>query len=599
MWPLIPEQGIESAEGEVRPRRVENRISILENSVEEENGGPLIDGGDGSATPRVSAGDVAPNRVVDVDGDELSKEERGGGAAQWEKDEYTVMSGLRARLLMEAVERALHSKTPWSDLSVVAMAFARAGDQETAQYWFARAARLAQDPDDVGKASKAMREVVKSLVQAKYLKEASELINRIPDQGEKARAQSEMVRAFAGKGDFEEAREIVSTLADDAAKGVALRYIAEYEAKRLGFEEARRTIQSILKGDLRDDASSRVALILAGKGEGESAMVLVNQIGDERIRDLALTRIASLQSAGSGFSAESLMTLISDPFFRDSALRNLVSNELDRRNLGSAETVANRIKNANQRAKAYESLVMLQIRYGDVRGAFERAQRIRLEEPRFRALQAVAISYIKEAGVAAARNIANLIGDPEMRDKTYGKIAFRASQVGQSRQAEETAAYIRDSGERAMVLANIALTQAKYGDDQFARRLAGTVSKEIEVTQSVRESERATGLLAEVHAETGDSNAAFEVASSIDNSGVRDMTYQKIAVRFARSKELHLAEQSANLIERDLTRERALDSVAQVLAGGVSAADALDVASRLEGRRQQVRFLVSVAGRKS
>ena len=89
------------------------------------------------------------------------------------------------------------------------------------------------------------------------------------------------------------------------------------------------------------------------------------------------------------------------------------------------------------------------------------------------------------------------------------------------------------------------------------------------------------------------------MAASIENSGLRDSTHQKMALRFDRSNETELAEQSAHLIKRDLTRERALDSVTTTLASGVSPADAMDVLEDLESRRKQVRFLVAVVGRKS
>ncbi len=114
-----------------------------------------------------------------------------------------------------------------------------------------------------------------------------------------------------------------------------------------------------------------------------------------------------------------------------------------------------------------------------------------------------------------------------------------------------------------------------------------------------RDLAKTVDLFAEVYAQIRDANSAFQVAASIENSGLRDSTHQKMALRFARSNETELAEQSAHLIKRDLTRERALDSVTTTLASGVSPADAMDVLEDLESRRQQVRFLVAVAGRKS
>ena len=77
------------------------------------------------------------------------------------------------------------------------------------------------------------------------------------------------------------------------------------------------------------------------------------------------------------------------------------------------------------------------------------------------------------------------------------------------------------------------------------------------------------------------------------------MNYRKLALSFAKSDAPALAEESALKIERESSRETALDSVAVTLAGRVAATDAMSYVSRLEGFRQQVRFLLGVAGRKS
>ncbi|MGB0144999.1 MAG: hypothetical protein ACPGAP_09525, partial [Akkermansiaceae bacterium] len=94
-------------------------------------------------------------------------------------------------------------------------------------------------------------------------------------------------------------------------------------------------------------------------------------------------------------------------------------------------------------------------------------------------------------------------------------------------------------------------------------------------------------------------HAAISTASLISNVSLRDVTYQRLALSFARLSEPSLATQSAQLIERETTRERALASVATTLASRVPLTQAVRVASSLNGYRQQVRFLLGVAGRKS
>ncbi|MDE0859913.1 MAG: hypothetical protein OSA93_07115 [Akkermansiaceae bacterium] len=60
----------------------------------------------------------------------------------------------------------------------------------------------------------------------------------------------------------------------------------------------------------------------------------------------------------------------------------------------------------------------------------------------------------------ADRNIANLIGDSELREATFRKIASRASVTGESRLAVQTIHYIRGPSERAMTLDSVATTLA-------------------------------------------------------------------------------------------------------------------------------------------
>jgi len=124
-------------------------------------------------------------------------------------------------------------------------------------------------------------------------------------------------------------------------------------------------------------------------------------------------------------------------------------------------------------------------------------------------------------------------------------------------------------------------------------------NRELGQIESPRVQAVAQGIVAEAFAETGDPGSAFEAASEISNSGLRDMTYRKLALSFAKSNDPASAEESALKIERESSRETALDSVAQTLAGRVAATDAMAYVSRLRGYRQQVRFLLGVAGRKS
>ena len=591
-----PNDGVSSGEGSGRTRVIGKRDA----GEEEADLAELVadQANQNSSTPRVDVSDQAKlaKRLVDSPKSLISDDVE---ASTVTNESVGKMTGIRRRLLLEAAEKALFSKTPWSDLSVVALAFKRAGDEEAARYWFVRAARLAQDPDNQVDASMAMREVVKYLVSANYFNSAQKLIERIPVESQRGRAKAELVKAFSRIKRFDEALKLATSLKDSKARGLAYGSIAEAEARFRELPEVMETLSMISETSDRYNYFSRVASILASRGDSDGAMSLINRIENTRLRDVALARLASVQSKGSAFSFDSLVSMIKDPFLKDQAVISMISNEADRRRIKLASSSVDRIQSPAEKEKAYEALVSLQIRHGDLMGALDRAQSIGAEKVRNRALQAVALAEVRKGGIDAARKVANLINDLELRETAYRKLAQQAAVSGQSAGAVDTVSYIDDPSERALAFAALALTRARYGDDGGARELVQDASRELNHVSSVRDQAQAAGMVAEVFAQTGDSASAFDAAASISNAGLRDRTYQRLAVSFANSQEPELAEQSAYLIERETTRERALDSVALTLAKRVPFTDALDYAGHLGGSRQKVRFLVGVAGRKS
>ena len=515
--------------------------------LEEETPGE-IEVVDGGGSPRVTPKDslkkpshVSPDSPAGASTEAVI-------AKRLAKDLANQSSGLKMRLLMEAAGRALHSKTPWSDLAQVALTYKRIGDPESARYWFERASRLALDPDDSMTGSQAMREVVKSMVSAGYYDLAQELIGRIPLESEKSRAKAELISAFARSKKFDEARLLTGTLSDAKAKGLALRSIAESEARYLDLEDALITLGMISIADDRDLAMGRVAAIRAGMGDSAGALKLLNRIQSVREKDAAVAKVADIQAKGGKVSIEAMVGLIHDPTFRDETLRMLILKEAGRRDIDVSPASANRIETRGERAKAYESLVMLQLRQGDVDGALSRARGIRVEESRFRALQAVAVAMVKEAGAKSARKVVNLIGDSSLREATFRKIAQRAALLGQSGGAIDTIRFMVDPAERAVAYASVALTSARYGGDHRARLILTDAHRELSKIESPREQAVAQGIVAEVFAETGDPGSALSAASEISNSGLRDMTYRKLALSFAKSDDPASAEESASKI---------------------------------------------------
>lgn len=501
-----------------------------------------------TATPRVSPSDTvkAPSHVsADAPKSEASEEVIAERVAAGEENHE---SGLRTRLLVAASERALRSENPWTELSMVALAFKNLGNDEAARYWFERASRLAMDPDDSAKGSRAVREVVSNMLAGGYFDLAIALVDGIPLDSEKSQAKAELAVTLAGHKKFAEAYRLVDALVNSPAKTSALQGLAEAEARFRSLDSALLTLSNITDLGDRNLGLGRIAAIRNGLGDRNGALQTAHRITDPDLRNAAI-----------------------------------------------AQTVDERSKNATV---SKESQAMGQLREGNLDEALRRALEIPIDDRRFRTLQSIAVAMVRNEGVKMARKVVNLITDPTLREATFGKVAQQAALAGNPAGAAETVQYMGDPTGRAMAYAGIALTSARYGANHRAIHLVHDASRELTKVESPEIKAAARGILAEVFAETGDSGSALRAAASIPNEGLRDATYQKLALSFAKSDAPILAEESAQKIEGEDSRERALDSVAVTLAGRVPVADAMRYLSHIDGSRQQVRFLLGVAGRK-
>ena len=104
-------------------------------------------------------------------------------------------------------------------------------------------------------------------------------------------------------------------------------------------------------------------------------------------------------------------------------------------------------------------------------------------------------------------------------------------------------------------------------------------------------------MLATAYAEAQDSDAALSMAASIGDAGLRDRAYQQLTRNFASIPDVALAEQSAQAIDRETTRERALADMARRVAGKTRPNEAIGRLKEFDTRSQQVRFLLAVADR--
>jgi len=456
--------------------------------------------------------------------------------------------GLRIRLLMAASERALRSENPWSELSMVALAFKKIGDEGAARYWFGRASNLAMDPDDSAKASRATREVVQNMLAGGLFNLATDLVGRIPLDSEKFRAKAGLVATLAKRQKFAEASRLADTISDPESKTLALQSLAEAQARHLDLDLALQTLGTIPGAGDRNLTLGRLAAIRTGLGDHDGALQAIHRITDPTLRNAAAARA-------------------------DSSL-------------------------VNEGTVSKEAMVMRDLREGDLDEALRRAREIRLDGQRFRALQAVAVAMVRNEGVKVARKVVNLITDPALKEATYGKVAQQAALAGNTEGAAETIRFIGNPDERAMAYAGVALTSARYGADSRAIHLVRDASRELTRVGSPRQQAATRGILAQVFAETGDAGSALRTAADLPDGGLRDSTYRKLALSFAKSDDPGLAQESARKIGSEESREQALDSVALTFAGRVAATDAMRYLRHIDGSRQQVRFLLRVASRK-
>lgn len=566
---------------------------------------------DGEVAGAVAVGHVSSHPGEEGMGSELaaSKSERESEATKKAMEEAMAkaaakkksdsnLARLRRRLLEQAGHLALHGEDPAKNLVLVAQTFYRGGDHASAYKWFEKATRMATDPDNTTNSSLALRDVVKGLLAVGEFEWAESLVEQIPVEKYRDLGRAEVATALARKKRFEEAKQIASSLVDGSARALALRGVADAQARYGDLDDAVNTVMQIAPGKLQDDAWARVALARAAVGDAAGAAGVLNRISSDRARDLAGIKVAEAQArSGKSGSIEILLAAMHDPFLRDESLRRIVEAQVSRFKFDEAKAMTYQITNEVERSLAMESLVSLQVRSGDLAGALERARDIVVEDSRSRALQTVALGLTGKEGTASGLYVAALIEGQADRDLTYRRVAERSASLGWSKDALDTVYRIDAPEVRASALAELARWRARYGAVSPARLLLQDAVREVEQIPAQKNQEKALGVLATAYAEADDHSSALSTAASIGNSAMRDRAYQQLSRKFASGSHLDLAEQTAFAIDREKTREAALDSMATTIAGKVPPAQALGFVNRFESRRQQVRFLVAVAGR--
>ena len=151
--------------------------------------------------------------------------------------------------------------------------------------------------------------------------------------------------------------------------------------------------------------------------------------------------------------------------------------------------------------------------------------------------------------------------------------------------------------ERASALAAVARTRARRESLEPARLLIQDAVRVVEMIPAQKNQWKALGMLAAAYAEARDSGAALSMAASIGDAGLRDRAYQQLSRNFASIPDIALAEQSAQAIGRETTRERALADMARTVAGKTRPNEAIGRLQEFDSRSQQVRFLLAVADR--
>lgn len=518
--------------------------------------------------------------------------------AAGKKKSESNLARLRRRLLEQAGHLALHGEDPAKNLVLVAQTYCRSGDQVAAFKWFEKATRMATDPDNTTNSSIALRDVVKGLLGVGELEWAESLVEQIPLEKYRDLGRAEVATALARKKRFAEAKQIASSLVDPGAHALALRGVADAQARYGELNDAVNTVMQIAPGKLQDDAWVRVALARAAVGDAAGAAGILNRISNDRTRDLAGIKVAEAQArSGKSGSLEILLSAMHDPFLRDETLRRIVQAQVSMFKFDEAKAMTYQITNEVERSLAMESLVSLQVRSGDLAGALGRARDIVVDESQSRALQVVALGMTGKEGTASGLYVAQLIENQKDRDLTYRRVAERSASLGWSKDALDTVYRIDAPEVRASALAELARWRARYGAVSPARLLLQDAMREVEQIPAQKNQEKALGFLAMAYAEADDHTSALSTAASIGNSAMRDRAYQQLTRKFATVANLNLAEQTAQAIDKEKTREQALDSMATSIAGKIPPGQALGFVNRFESRRQQVRFLVVVAGR--
>ncbi len=535
----------------------------------------------------------------------------------------------------------MHARVQWLVCMIVLLTTdACAGRHEDI---LACALRVAESIGDAGEQSRILGTIAHHYIAGGYCDRAIELACRLPDDSfERRRVLRSVALHYADRGDISAALNVAQRIGDDGG-GTPWDEIADRCATPEQFDQVVDAAKSIDKPHLRaivlvdladTDAAAarqragqlmseamaaarngylvraRCAVILARQGQVKAATELLAQAAASasakepgRWRWEALDGIAR-RYAQLGLAAECLKTVaaIDNTMARHRTQAEAAYSFAEAKQFAEALEITGRIDDASHRASVLRGIATIQAENGQRVQAVEMANSI--EDGLERALAFSDIAGIHgEAGqgeqaerlLVAATETARTIGDPFDKADALCQIAYEYTRLGRAEQVQgllklacASAISVPEMGQRDDALHSIAGHCAASALFEPAVEAAGLID-------DVRVRAYALGRIAEECTAITQLARVVEMAQALDMPDEEAYVLSRVVAAHVEAERFELALSTVRNIPASPWRGTAMSSIARGYVYIGRCSDAIDLAQRMEDRREKVDALSYVA----
>jgi tetratricopeptide (TPR) repeat protein len=496
---------------------------------------------------------------------------------------FAKMNNFKATV--RVAENQIDQKAKVDALEDAALELARAEKADQAL----KVAELIKNEEDK---NWALVGVAEALARAERVGDARQVVERIKNQEAKDDALVEVAVALARAQRADEALEVVKLIDTVDVKNQALVEMATGLARAERADEALKAAELITKQEYKNQTLVEVAVALAKARRADEALKVIETINNEDARDDALSKVAEkLAQTVRTDEALKVTELIINEETKADALR-IVAEELTRAvRIDDARQVVERIK--NQEAKD-DALVEVAVALARAQGADEALKVVEIinnGESKDDALSEVAKVIARARRVDNALKVVERINNQVSKDNALVEVAEALAQAQGPDEALKVAELINNENAKGDALTKVALALAIEGRAEKARQVAESIYFGPEKPQVLR---RVAMTLAEI----GKFTEAQRIAEGISETEEKDIALKHLAEALARDRTRNVADawQVADLINKEETKNEALDKMAVDLAKEGRTDEAQRVAEHIYNQQAKNEALGKVAG---